>query len=268
MANIKSGLAVFLFAAGEGKRLYPYTLHTAKPLLPISNQDTLLSLWLDKLNSHNLWLQVYINAARHYQAFADYLQKLRVRYPYLDVHLIHEASGPFETAGGLYQCITLNPQLQDTRMLLISSDIYSDCSPQSLFERSDFPHYHKPYGKNSCHFFYVENPKHHPQGDFALGTQLEAMPQGVLPLEGLGESRIQSVCYSGIAWIQVSEFVAYAEQLPRAKREYGKIADFFRFLIAKKIITTTKLEGYWQDTGRPEDLQALRQRFKGASINS
>ena len=258
---MNSKLAVFLFAAGEGKRLRPYTQHTAKPLLAINPKDTLLSLWLQKLNSAELPLQVFINAARHYQGFSNYLDKVRGNYPNLEITLIHEQSGPFETAGGLYHFAKLYPKLEATRMLLISSDIYSDCPIQALFDHADFQEYHRDSGKNTSHLFYVENPEHHPQGDFCLGSELASSSKNLRTLESSPTNHKPSVCYSGVAWIDFSSFLAYALQLPSDQRQNGKIAEFFCYLISQQAITASKLPGSWQDVGRVEDLLALRAKF-------
>ncbi|MFP3416073.1 hypothetical protein SB773_32030, partial [Bacillus sp. SIMBA_074] len=70
------------------------------------------------------------------------------------IHWSQEAS-PLETGGGIQQAL---PQLGDAPFLLVNGDVWCDYLPNASALATD----------DLAHLVLVNNPAHHPSGDFAL----------------------------------------------------------------------------------------------------
>lgn len=223
-----------IFAAGLGERMRPLTDRTPKPLLEVQGKP--LVVWhLEKLAAVGVHY-VVMNTSHLADQFPEVLGDgsrwgLRIRYAY-------EGPVPLETGGGMLNAL---PLLGPQPFIAINGDIWTDADLAQLPA--------EPHGL--AHLLLVDNPVHHPKGDFALDQQ------GVVHNDG--ETRLT---FSGIGvyrrelldnWREVlGDNVDANITLPRFK-----IAPLLRSAIDQDAITGTHHHGTWTDVGTPERLSSL-----------
>lgn len=139
------------------------------------------------------------------------------------LHYSHE-SRALETAGGIVQAL---PLLGET-FIVINGDIWTDYS----FARLD----KAPSGL--AHLVMVDNPAHHPQGDFALKA-------GELVADG--EPRLT---FSGIGLYR-------AELFRRLEPGVRPLAPLLRAAIQQGKVSGEHYRGEWWDIGTPQRLAEL-----------
>jgi MurNAc alpha-1-phosphate uridylyltransferase len=132
---------------------------------------------------------------------------------------------PLETGGGILRAL---PLLGDEPFILVNGDIFTDYS---------FAHLCRPL-PGLAHLVLLDNPAHHPQGDFTLladGQLVDAQP---------GQS---SLTYSGIAVLSPRLF---------AGCEPGafKLAPLLRDAMAQGLVSGERYAGNWIDVGSYERL--------------
>ena len=144
-------MKAMLLAAGYGKRLMPLTKSIPKPMLKIG-KESLIEHHIIMLVEAG-FTEVVINISHLRQMFLDYLGD-GSRH---GIHIIwsDEGSEPLNTGSGILNAL---PLLGESPSLIISADIYTDWKAQVL----DLP--------DDClaHIVMVNNPQHHPQGDYFL----------------------------------------------------------------------------------------------------
>ncbi len=222
-----------IFAAGRGERMRPLTDTTPKPLLAVSGKP--LIVWhLEKLAAAGV-NYVVINTSHLAEQFPAALGDgsrwgLRIRYAY-------EGGEPLETGGGMLNAL---PLLGDAPFIAISGDIWTDADFTTLPL--------EPTGL--AHLLLVDNPPHHPDGDFALDAQGLVHDTGTarLTFSGIGVYRPQLLRN----WRDVVE--ATDTQPPRFK-----LAPLLRAAIADAAVIGTHFRGTWTDVGTPQRLQELGQ---------
>ena len=220
-----------IFAAGRGERMRPLTDTTPKPLLPVGGKP--LIVWhLEKLAAAGV-NYVVINTSHLAEQFPAALGDgsrwgLRIRYAY-------EGGEPLETGGGMLNAL---PLLGDAPFIAISGDIWTDADFATLPL--------EPTGL--AHLLLVDNPPHHPEGDFALDAQGLVHDAGTarLTFSGIGVYRPQLLRN----WRDVVE--ATDTQPPRFK-----LAPLLRAAMADAAVTGTYFRGTWTDVGTPQRLQEL-----------
>ncbi len=206
-----------ILAAGKGERMRPLTLHTPKPLIPVAGMP-LIEHHLRSLGRAG-FTEVIINHAWLGQQIEDYLGDgarfgLSIRY---------SAEGePLETGGGIFNAL---PLIGAAPFLVINGDIWTDFDPAVLRRPLD----------GLAHLVLVDNPPHHPQGDFSLN-------QGQVSLDG-----DSALTYSGIAVLHSALFEGYE---PGA----FKLAPLLRKAIARGQVSGEHHSGAWVDVGTPERL--------------
>jgi MurNAc alpha-1-phosphate uridylyltransferase len=156
---------------------------------------------------------------------------LRIRYAY-------EGPVPLETGGGMLNALTL---LGPEPFIAINGDIWTDA------DLSQLPA--EPRGV--AHLMLVDNPSHHPKGDFALDQQGVVHNDGDarLTFSGIGVYRRELLNN----WRDVIGDNADAN----AKPPRFKIAPVLRAAINQGAITGTHYRGAWTDVGTPERLASL-----------
>jgi MurNAc alpha-1-phosphate uridylyltransferase len=156
---------------------------------------------------------------------------LRIRYAY-------EGPVPLETGGGMLNALTL---LGPEPFIAINGDIWTDA------DFSQLPA--EPRGV--AHLMLVDNPSHHPEGDFALDQQGVVHNDGDarLTFSGIGVYRRELLDN----WRDVIGDNADAN----AKPPRFKIAPVLRAAINQGAITGTHYRGAWTDVGTPERLASL-----------
>ncbi len=224
-------MKVMILAAGKGERMRPLTEHTPKPLLPV-NGKPLIAYHLEKLAAAGLH-DVVINHAWLGQQLEDRLGDGR-RFG-LSIRYSPEGE-PLETAGGILRAL---PLLGEEAFMVINGDIWTDYAFEKL-PRID-------PARCLCHLVMVDNPVHHPQGDFVLGSKAELK----LP------AAVSDTCltYSGIGVFHPRLFDSLVP---------GRHALLPLLLKAMQagLASGEHYRGQWYDIGTVARLQALEQALR------
>ena len=132
-----------------------------------------------------------------------------------------------ETAGGIAYAL---PLLGEAPFLVVNGDIFCDY---------DFASLPTELGRLSAHLILVDNPDHHPAGDFALreGKVLDE-----------GERKLT---FSGIGLYRPELFASVARGAKAA------LAPLLRGQMAAGRIGGEHFRGLWMDIGTPERLRQL-----------
>ncbi|MDE2157026.1 MAG: nucleotidyltransferase family protein [Xanthomonadaceae bacterium] len=230
-----------IFAAGRGERLRPLTDHTPKPLLPVGGKP-LIAWHLEKLAAIGVH-DVVINTSHLAGQFPDTLGDgsrwgLRIRYAY-------EGATALETGGGMLNAL---PLLGSAPFIALSGDIWTDADFASLPA--------EPPGL--AHLMMVDNPEHHPHGDFALDAQglLHDTGEPRLTFSGLGIYRRQFLD----GWQEAIGGTGDAGPTPPR----FKLVSLLRAAIAAGTVTGFHHHGVWTDVGTPGRMQAIRAPMPGA----
>lgn len=222
-----STMKAMILAAGYGKRMRPLTDHTPKPLLKVGGKP--LIVWhIEKLATTGYqdivinigWLGEQIPAA-----LGDG-EQWNVRLHYSD----EQQEGVLETAGGIVKAL---PLLGAEPFLVINGDIWCDypCQPLALKD-SDL-----------AHLVLVNNPPHHPAGDFTLQN-----------CRVVDNETAEHFTFSGIGFYRPGLF---------SQLDYGKrlMAPLLREAIREQVVSGELYTGKWLDIGTPERLQALNKQL-------
>lgn len=219
-------MKAMILAAGLGERMRPLTDHTPKPLLRVGG-SALIEYHLRGLAAAG-FREVVINVSHLANQIEDFCRDgsqwgLNIRYsPEVD---------PLETAGGIVKAL---PLLGDQPFAVVNGDIWTDFPLCRLHERilSD---------EVSAHLVLVDNPAHHPGGDFELGSG------GRLGLLKRGQ---KGFTYSGIAIFSPAFFAGLVP-------EKTPLRPLFEAAIERGEISGELYSGGWEDVGTPERLAAL-----------
>lgn len=211
-------MKAMILAAGKGERLRPLTLHTPKPLVRVGGVP-LIEYHLRALQAAG-FDEVVINHAWLGQQIEDHLGDgqelgLRIRYS--------PEGEPLETGGGIFRAL---PLLGDDPFLVVNGDIWTDC---------DFASLRTPIS-GLAHLVLVNNPAHHPAGDFALvGGEVR------------DDASLARLTYSGIAILSPQLFEHCDEGA-------FKLAPLLRDAMGKGLVTGEHFTGRWVDVGTHERL--------------
>lgn len=223
-----------IFAAGLGERMRPLTNHTPKPLL-LARGKPLIVWHLEKLAALDV-RYVVINTSHLAEQFPEALGDgsqwgLRIRYAY-------EGAVPLETGGGMLNAL---PLLGPEPFIVINGDVWTDADFAALPV--------EPAGL--AHLLMVDNPSHHPQGDFALDEHGK--------LHDAGDQRLT---YSGIGVYRrelLNGWQAVVGQPDSTddKHPRFKLAPLLRAAMQRDEVSGSHHRGEWTDVGSPERLAAL-----------
>lgn len=212
-------MKAMILAAGKGERLRPLTLHTPKPLVRAAGVPlieyhvrALAVAGFRELVINHAWLGAQIE---------DYLGD-GARF---GVEIRYSAEGePLETGGGIFRAL---PLLGDAPFLVVNGDIWTDYPFAAL---------RRPL-EGLAHLVLVDNPAHHPTGDFRLadGQVVDAAPG------------VDSLTYSGIAVLAPALFAGCQ---PGA----FKLAPLLRQAMADGRVGGERFAGRWVDVGTHERL--------------
>lgn len=220
-----------IFAAGLGERMRPLTDHTPKPLLPVGGKR-LIEWHLEKLAAAGVHY-VVINTSHLAGQFPEALGDgsrwgLRIRYAY-------EGPVPLETGGGMLHAL---PLLGPEPFIAVNGDIWTDADFAAL----------PPQPAGLAHLLMVDNPAHHPHGDFVLDTagRLLAGDGPRLTFSGIGVYRRELLD----DWRRVTGEAGDAERMPPR----FKLAPLLRAAMALDKVSGAHHAGDWTDVGTPERL--------------
>lgn len=225
-----------LLAAGRGERMRPLTDSVPKPLLEAGGQ-ALIEWHLVRLARAG-FRDIVVNHA-HLGALIEQRLGDGARY---GVRIRYSAEGDaLETAGGIARAL---PLLGAAPFLVVNADIYCEYDFARLvpaLERLE-----RDLAADRVHLVLVDNPPHHPDGDFALveGRVVEAGPR--LTFSGIG-------CYRPELFARV----------PAGAK--AKLAPLLREAIAAGRARGERFAGRWVDVGTPERLAVLDRELRAAA---
>ena len=210
-----------LLAAGEGRRMRPLTETIPKPLMQ-GGGETLIGRWLSifsKAGYHEFVINTWhlereiidaLGDGSRWGASIEYSQE-----PYL-----------LETGGGIKYAL---PLLGSGPFIVVSSDVVSDFNP------SNFPN---SLDGALAHLILVENPRHHPKGDFSLDKNQKV------------KNSLCRLTYSGIGMFSPGLF----EKAPRGKFKLRLLLDQ---AIVDSRVNGQKHDGFWIDVGTKQRYESL-----------
>ncbi len=216
-------MKVMLLAAGRGERMRPLTDATPKSLLPAGGKPVIVWL-LERLAAAGFRDLVLNHAELGWMIEAALGDGARfgVRIQYSP-----EAEA-LETAGGIANAL---PLLGDAPFLAVNADLHTDFPFERL--RTALA------GEVLAHLVLVDNPPHHPGGDFALADG------------SIANAGAPMLTFSGIGVYRPALFAAVA----RGTR--ARLAPLLREAAARGRVTGERFPGRWLDIGTPDRLAAL-----------
>jgi MurNAc alpha-1-phosphate uridylyltransferase len=220
-------MKAIILAAGRGERMMPLTKNTPKPLLNAKGKP-LIEHSISALKKAGI-TNIVINTAYLGEQIQTHLgngKKFGVRLQYSTEQYA------LETAGGIIQAL---PLLDDQPFIAINSDILCDYDLSLL-----------TLPPNSlAHLVLVDNPKHHPNGDFFIGTG-----------QKITFHKNNCLTFSGIGIYHPNFFKNYIH-IQGALALYS----LFKEAIDSQQLTGEQYSGYWQDIGTPKRLELINQQI-------
>jgi N-acetyl-alpha-D-muramate 1-phosphate uridylyltransferase len=221
-----------ILAAGRGNRMRPLTDLMPKALLAVGGKP-LLFRHLEKF-AHAGFGKVTINHAHLGEqieaAVGDGSRwNLEVRYS-------AEAEA-LETAGGICNAL---PLIGRRTFAVVNADVYCDYDYSSLAAAVE----RLASSQFLAHLVLVDNPSHHPNGDFCLDNGLARA------------SGLQMLTFSGLGVYRAELF----EPLARGTRH--ALAPLLLRQLSKGKVTGEHYRGLWTDVGTPERLAQLDARLQ------
>lgn len=214
-------MKAMILAAGRGERMRPLTDTTPKPLLRAGGR-MLIEYHIENLVRAG-HCDIVVNHA-HLGAQIEAALGDGSRYGARIVYS-PEPEGALETGGGILQAL---PLLGDGPFVVVNGDIWSDLDYRALPHDTD----------DLAHLVLVDNPAHHPAGDFHLhGARVDG--------EGLPR-----LTFSGIGVYRAGLFAGCAPgRFP--------LAPLLRAAMQRGAVGGVHHTGRWWDIGTPERLARL-----------
>jgi len=222
-------LKAIILAAGRGERLRPLTDRVPKPLIEVGGKplivhhlENLAAIGCERVVINHAHLGEMIEAAlgdgTRYGVMIDYSREQTA----------------LETAGGIAAAL---PMLGTAPFIAVNADVYSEYDYAGLLAAAG------RMGDAGAYLVLVDNPEHHPQGDFALRA-------GGLALDGA------LLTFSGLAVYRPALFTAIVAgtRVP--------LAPLLREQIAAGHVTGEHFGGRWCDVGTAERLIKLNRDLR------
>ena len=204
----------------------PLTDHTPKPLLQAGGKS--LIVW----HIENMARAGIRDLVINYAHLGQQIEAALGDGGQFGVRIRYSAENPvLETAGGIANAL---PLLGDEPFAVINSDIYCDYDFALLPEHAAFL---KASG-DTAHLVLVNNPAHHPNGDFGL-------------ISGRVVNNTPAFTFSGIGIYQPGLFA----NIPHGTK--APLAPLLHTQIALGKISGEHYGGHWLDVGTPQRLEKL-----------
>ena len=223
-------LKAMILAAGLGKRMLPLTNTVPKPLLQIHGKS-LIEYHLDALQKAGI-TEFVINVSHLGSLIEEALgsgasRGIEIRYSREPV--------PLETAGGILHALPLLKagQSANDAFLVVAGDVYTDF---------DFSRLMKSGCSANAKLIMVDNPPHHPQGDFAIGA------------DGCLESQGELLTFSTIALYRPAFFDGVREGVVMLRELFDANLD-------QQTMAAEHFSGHWSDVGTPDRLEELNREY-------
>jgi N-acetyl-alpha-D-muramate 1-phosphate uridylyltransferase len=214
-----------ILAAGRGERMRPLTDETPKPLLEVGGKPLIVYL-IEGLAAAG-FSQLVINHAH----LGDRIERNLGDGARWGLEIRYSPENPaLETGGGIFRAL---PLLGPEPFLVVNGDIWTDM---------DFSRLRLSAGR-LAHLVLVDNPAHHPRGDFTLhGADVRTQGEPRYTFAGVGLYRpdLFRGCVPGVF----------------------PLAPLLRSAVSKGRVSGEHFAGRWLDIGTPARLQALDQMLK------
>lgn len=235
-------MKAMLLAAGRGERMRPLTDTTPKPLLAVGGKP--LIVWhIERLVAAGM-SDIIINHAWLGRQIEDTLgngSTFGARLAYSP-----ETGQALETAGGIAQALWF---FGNEPFLVMNGDVWTDWLPHNAVAVSQAL---QQRGKQAW-LLLVDNPGHHPAGDFFLGSDglvSDASPPGL--------QHATRHTFAGIGVYHPELFTGIASG------ERAALGPLLRRAMNRQAILGSHHDGRWTDVGTPERLHSLDAALKAA----
>ena len=221
-------MRAMILAAGRGERMRPLTDVTPKVLLEAAGKplvqwhvERLRKAGFQRIVINHAWLGEQIE-----QTLGDGT-RFGVRIDY------SREVQALETAGGIVNAL---PLIGDEPFLVVNGDVFTDFDFALLLPRL------AALGGNGvlAHLVLVDNPSHHPGGDFALLTSGSVVAEGPVRLTFSGIALYRPELYRGLA-----------------AGMRAPLAPVLRAAMARGAVSGERYGGLWFDVGTPVRLAEL-----------
>ena len=221
-------MKAMILASGRGERMRPLTDSVPKPLLEAGGKS-LIQYHIEALSAAGI-RQVVINHAW----LGEMIEARLGDGSTSGVEITYSAEGeiPLETGGGIKKAL---PLLGQDPFIVVNGDVWTDFDFNSLPRR--------PAGY--AHIILVENPPHHPDGDFALHGNRVRAENGEL------------YTYSGIG-------VLTPELFKDSPAGVFPLAPLLLRAMERRKISGEIYRGLWFDVGTPERLAFINNKLKNS----
>jgi len=230
-------MKAMILAAGRGERMRPLTDHTPKPLLQAGGKP--LIVWhIERLVRAGI-TELVINHAH----LGAQIEAALGNGSQFGAHIRYSDEGmALETAGGIAFALHL---LGEQPFAVVNGDIWCDY---------DFTHLpalaaQMQHNQDNAHLVLVNNPVHHPNGDF-----------------GLHDARVTDsgpkLTFSGIGLYRPELFA----HIPRGSK--APLAPLLREQIALGKVGGEHHRGVWVDVGTPQRLDELDKQLRASQNGS
>lgn len=215
-------MRAMILSAGRGNRLRPLSDVIPKPLMTI-NGKPLIEYHLQKCVAAGIQ-EIIINVSH----LGENIEKTLGNGARFDAMIEYSYEDPvLETGGGIVKMLS---RLGPEPFAVISADIFTDFP----FERL------KILPEKLAHLILVDNPPHHPTGDFAI-----------LEDKSLSESGRPLFNYAGIGVYRPELFIDCPKDRPFP---LGRV---FKAGISNREITGEYYSGIWYNIGTKEQLEEV-----------
>lgn len=232
-------MKAMILAAGRGERMRPLTDRTPKPLLQAGGVPLigwhlyrLAASGVNELVVNHAWLGERLEQALG--AGDDY-----------GVRIAWSPEGEaLETAGGIANAL---PLLGDAPFMVANGDVLCECDFGRLADMAAS----LDASRHQAHLLLVDNPPHHPQGDFTL------RPDGRVCVEPVdGAPRLT---FAGIAAYHPALFAELAGRSPVR----APLLPLLTAAMARQTVSGEHFRGLWLDVGTPERLDQADRIARG-----
>lgn len=219
-------MRAMILAAGRGERMRPLTDLLPKPMLPVGGKplivwhlERLAAVGIRDIVINHAWLGHEIERALGDGAAYG----VRISYS--------AETTALETAGGIAKAL---PLLGDDPFLVVNGDIWCDWNPAAAHDAAGL------VAQGGAWLLLVENPAHHPAGDFVLTAEGRVLAQG--------EPRLT---FAGVGVYHPSLFA----DVPRGQA--APLAPLLRQAMGQELVRGVRHAGRWTDVGTPQRLAEL-----------
>lgn len=210
-----------ILAAGRGERMRPLTDRVPKPLLRAGGK-ALIEYHIERLAAAGVEF-IVVNHAHLGRQIETELGN-GARYG-VSLRYSAEPPGALETGGGIFKAL---PLLGDGPFIVVNGDVWTDYPFNALPRDLE----------GLAHLVLIDNPAHHPHGDFALENGR------------VREDGAVKLTFSGIG---VYRAALFADCAPGA----FPLAPLLRTAMCDARVSGEHYHGVWMDIGTPQRLAEL-----------